>query len=376
MNDQRSNASALFARPISRRSLLKLGAGAASLTAGLSLFPEASFAANKIEKQLNVMGWSEYISPKNIKAWEKMTGARFVFDAYSSNDEMLSKLELAGGHSGYDLGMNTDFMIRLLINKKLIQKIDKKRIPNLANVDPNFLGRPFDPHNDYTVPKTWGSEGFIYDKSKIKRKMVSWGDFIEAAKNEASGKVALLDDPLSIAPLFWKDDVSWNTKDTKEINRVAKEVNDLAPHIRTFNTYPAQDIASGAVILAQNWNGYARLAMQSAKNPNLEFVFPEPKSELWLDSYHMPTGGKHPNAAYSWLEFILDPKRAAKEIEYTGYVSPVIGAKKYLPADIANDPLIFPSEAVVKRGERTVRNETYAQRISIFTQFKAAAAVA
>lgn len=304
-----------------------------------------------------------------------MTGSRFVFDAYSSNDEMLSKLELAAGHSGYDLGMNTDFMIRLLINKKLIQKIDKSRIPHLSNVDPNFLGRPFDPHNDYTVPKTWGSEGFLYDKSKIKRKMVSWGDFIEAAKNEASGKVALLDDPLSIAPLFWKDDVSWNTKDTAEINRVANEVNDLAPHIRTFNTYPAQDIASGAVILAQNWNGYARLAMKSAKNPNLAFVFPEPKSELWLDSYHMPVGGKHPNAAYSWLEFILDPMRAAKEIEYTGYVSPVLGAKKYLSPDIANDPLIFPSEAVVKRGERTVRNETYAQRINIFTQFKAAAAV-
>lgn len=363
------------ARGISRRRVLQLGTGLGSavlFTASPGILRRSS--AQEIEKELDMLGWAEYISPQNISLWEEQTGAKFVFDAYSSNDEMLSKLQLASGESGYDVGMNTDFMIQLLINRELIEKIDKSQIPNLKNVDPDFLNRSFDPENQHTVPKSWGSEGFVYDKSKIQHEMRTWGDFLDAAKNEASGKVALLDDPLAIAPLFWKDDISWNTTDQAALERVAKEVEDLAPHIRTFDTYPMQSITDGSVILAQNWNGYVRLAMQSAKNPNLVFVYPEPRSELWLDSYHMPTGGQHPNTAYSWLNFILDPQRAAEEISYTGYASPVLGVEEFLPADVANDPLVFPSREVVARGERTERNETYDQRIEIFTKFKAAAA--
>lgn len=386
MVDKQKNATSWITQSVSRRRVLKLGAGtsAAALMTALSGFPELANAAEssaagcqagKIEPVLNMLGWADYISPKNIKAWEKMTGSKLDFDTFQSNDAMFSVLSLSRGHSKYDVGMNTDFMIRLLITKKIINKLCKSRIPNLAHVDPRFLGLSFDPHNNYTVPKTWGSEGFIYDKSKITRKMETWGDFVEAMKNEASGKVALLNDPLAIAPLFWKEDVSWNTTNKAELKRVSKEVLSLAPHIRTFNTYPGQEISSGAVILAQNWNGYARLTMESAKNPNLTFVFPKPKSELWLDNYHMPIGGQHPNAGYSWLNYILDPKRAALEIIYTGYASPILGVHKYLPADVANSSLIFPSAEVVKRGERTQRNETYAERIKIFNEYKAAAAV-
>ncbi len=184
----------------------------------------------------------------------------------------------------------------------------------------------------------------------------------------------MLDDPLAIAPFLWKDDNSWNTTDEALLNRAAKESEELAPHIRTFNTYPMQDVSNGTVKLAQNWNGYSRLMIQSAKNPNLKFSYLGPRTELWLDSYHMPTGGSHLNAAYDWLNFILDPKRAAEEIKYTGYAHPVLGVKDYLSSEVASDPLIFPSREVVARGELTQRNESYDHRLAIFTKFKVAAA--
>ena len=50
-----------------------------------------------------------------------------------------------------------------------------------------------------------------------------------------------------------------------------------------------------------NENGNAKQAIDSSKNPNLVFVYPEPKSELWLDSYHIPTGAKSIKAAHSWI---------------------------------------------------------------------------
>ncbi len=358
----------------SRRSLLRGAAGLTSAAAATRILGHPRRARAEVESVLSMMGWADYISPDNIAKWEDMTGAALIYDSYASNDEMYSKLQLSAGNSGYDLGMNTDFMMRLLIEGGYIQKIDKSLIPNMTNIRPEFASPAFDPGNEYTVPKSWGSEGFIYDKSAIPGEMKTWGDFLRAARNEASGRVSLLDDPLAIAPIFWSEGISWNTTDQAALDHAEVEVANLGPHVRTFNSYPVQDVATGTVLLAQIWNGNARQAIDSSGNGNLVFVYPGPISEAWFDSYHMPVGGEHPEAAHSWMNFVLDSQVAADETAYTGFLSPVIGIEAYLPEDVAVDPLIFPPADAMQRGEQTLRNETYDQRIAILTKFKAAAA--
>ena len=101
--------------PRSRRQFIKNSATFVSAAAGVLAFGRGA-AANDVESILTLMGWAEYISPNNIARWEDMTGSTLIYDAYASNDEMYSKLQLSGGNSGYDLGMNTDFMMPLLIN--------------------------------------------------------------------------------------------------------------------------------------------------------------------------------------------------------------------------------------------------------------------
>jgi len=347
--------------------------GAAS--AALALGATGRFGPARAEDgQLSMMGWADYIAPENIKAWEEANAAKLVYDNYASNDEMYSKLQLAQGNSGYDLGMNTDFMIKLLIDKGLIQKLDKSMIPNIGNIRPDFAGPDFDPDNAYTVPKSTGSQGFIYDKSVVTRPMATWADFLEAVQNEASGQVSLLDDPLAIAPLFWSKGLSWNTTDEAALKDAETRVEALAKHIKAFNSYPVQDVASGSVVLAQCWNGNAKQAIDAAKNDNLVFVYPGPISELWLDSYHIPAGAKNLKGAHSWINYVLDPVVAAREITYTGFLSPVTGSEKNLEPAVASSDLIFPPADAIKRGERTQRNETYDRRIAILTKFKAAAA--
>lgn len=360
--------------PMTRRGVLRATAGLAAGVSAAGLMTRRSYAAD-VEDQLSMMGWADYISPENISIWEEMHDSRLIYDSYASNDEMYSKLQLSAGNSGYDLGMNTDFMIELLISGGLIQKLDKSLIPNIGNIRPEIAHPAFDPENAYTVPKSWGSQGFIYDKSVITREMKSWGDFLEAIRNEASGRVSLLDDPLAIAPLFWSKGESWNTTNEAMLKDVEAEVETLGKHIKLFNSYPVQDVASGTVILAQCWNGNAKQAIDSSGNTNLVFVYPEPKTEAWLDSYHLPVGGQHPKAAHAWINFVLDPEVAAREITYTGFLSPVTGSEAHLTPEVANDPLIFPPKEAIALGERTLRNETYERRIAILTKFKAAAAL-
>ena len=142
-----------------------------------------------MEGQLSMMGWADYISPDNIAAWEQANSSKLVYDNYASNDEMYSKLQLAQGNSGYDLGMNTDFMIKLLIDQKLIQKIDQSLVPNIDKIRPDIIHPDFDPENAYTVPKSTGSEGFIYDKSIITRPMKSWGDFSRQSRTRRAARL-------------------------------------------------------------------------------------------------------------------------------------------------------------------------------------------
>ncbi|MEX2200150.1 MAG: spermidine/putrescine ABC transporter substrate-binding protein [Dongiaceae bacterium] len=357
--------------PFTRRSLLR---GAAVMGAAAALPGLRHAQAQETEGVLNMMGWADYINPDNIVKWEELTGSTMIYDSYASNDEMYSKLQLAGGNSGYDLGMNTDFMMRLLIEGGYIEKIDHSQIPNIANIRPEFASPAFDPGNEYTVPKSWGSQGFIYDKSAVSGPMTSWTDFLRAMREEASGQVAVLDDALAVAPFFWSRGESWNSTDETLIAEVEKDVAEYGKHVRTFNSYAVQDVATGTVVLAQIWNGNAKQAIESSGNENLVFVYPEPKSEAWFDSYHMPIGGEHPNAAHSWMNFVLDSQVAADETAYTGFLSPVSGIEEFLPAGVADNPLIFPPADAMGRGEQTLRNETYDRRVGILNMYKAAAA--
>lgn len=342
--------------------------------AAFTCFGSRAVAQEGVEPTLTMMGWADYINPDVVSSWEEKAGSIVIYDSYAGNEEMYSKLLLAQGNSGYDVGMNTDHIIRTLVGQNLIQELDRSLIPNFANIDEVYLDREFDPGNVYTIPKSSGSQGFVYDKSVIKRPMETWIDFLDAIYNEASGQVSLLDDPLALAPLFWSRSTSWNTTDEAVFKEVENQAVDIAPHIRMFNSYPVQEIATGSVALAQCWNGNARQALDAAQNDNLAFVYPGPISELWLDSYHMPTGAVNIRAAHSWLDYVLNPEIAAREIEYTGYLSPVAGVKEFLDPSLANDPLIFPPEEVLARTEQTVRNETYNRRVELLTRMKAAAA--
>ncbi|MBC3734951.1 spermidine/putrescine ABC transporter substrate-binding protein, partial [Bacillus pumilus] len=77
----------------------------------------------------------------------------------------------------------------------LLSKLNLDLIPNIEYMDPAYLGRAWDPTNDYSICKAWGTTGFVYDKTVITRELTTWADFLDAAQNEASGKTSVLDDP-------------------------------------------------------------------------------------------------------------------------------------------------------------------------------------
>ena len=242
------SAARIIDSELTRRGFLA-ASGAAGLAAVLAACsPAGSKAApaatgGKLENQLSMYSWGDYDAPDVLKAYTKTLGPTIKMSSFGSNEEMIAKLVAAKGTSGYDIVVPTGVFIPQMVENKLLQKFNKDLIPNIKYMDPAFLGRQWDPDNEYSICKAWGTTGFVYDKSVITRELKTWNDFLDAAQNEASGKTSMLDDPAELTGVyFWANGIDWNTTDKKQLD-AAEEflVNKLAKHVSAFNSYPGSD---------------------------------------------------------------------------------------------------------------------------------------
>src|SRR5919197_2033031 len=115
----------------------------------------------ELESEMFLFNWSDYFSPDNKKAFQEQFNVAITEDTYPSNEELLAKLQ-AGGKGQYDVAVPTQEFVVTLANGGFLQKLDKGRLPNLQYINPMFKGTPFDPNDEYLIPKDWGTTGIIY----------------------------------------------------------------------------------------------------------------------------------------------------------------------------------------------------------------------
>ncbi len=373
------------AQRISRR--LFMGGAAGAAVAGSTLLSACgddtatdttAAPAGEIESELNMFTWGEYNSPKVIKTFEGDNGLKFTLDSYNSNEQLIAKLSAAKGTSGYDIIVPTGPFIPALVENELIQELDLSRIKNFDNLEEEYKDQPWDPGNKYSVCKDWGTTGYAYDTTKINKEMTTWQDFIDVAMNEASGNVSILDSPDNAVGLWlWANDINWMTEDTAELDQCEEFlVNELAPHVKAFVSYPGGgDMQNGNFALVHAWNGDARQGILGADSPDQwKWVFPGPRTEIWMDTYAIPVGAPHPNAAYAWMDYLLQPEVSLKELEYIGYHT---GVKDIQPlaedAGVERLDIVFFTPEQVAIMESGELNSAQDRRVEIYNKFKSAA---
>lgn len=327
------------------------GDSAADTTGGgqtSELLSQFSNVVNKSSGALAMFTWGEYNDPEIIGALaEADLGVTMKVDYYPSNEELITKLSAANGNSGFDIVVPTGPYIPQMIEKGLLQKLDKAQLPNITNIDPQYLGRDWDPSNDYNVPKDWGSTGFIYDSTKVDRELTSWADFLDACMNEFSGRCSVLDSSNNVAgAYFWANGIDWTTEKTEDLDACeAFIVDELAPHLKGFDSYPSTAIAQGTYDCSMVWNGdaratYSRLVDAGLNPEDWKWVLGAPETELWMDNYCIPTGAPNPEAAHAWINWLLTPEVSIQDLSYHGYHSGMKMIDKLI-AELAPD-LTYP----------------------------------
>ena len=357
------------AATINRRRFLALTGGAAAVAA-----LAACGGSSSKSKNLNMFTWAEYDDPDLLKSWGNIS-----LTIFNSNEEAIQKLVQGGGSSGFDMVVPTGVYIPQLAKAGMLEELDKTKLPNFSNLDPNYANQAWDPDNKYSVCKNWGTTGWIYDKSVVTTEIKTWADFIKVAQTEASGKTSVLDTAPNLAGIyFWANGISWITEKQEDLDACAKfMVDEFAQHIKAFDSYPGVNLTSGSYALSQVWNGDARqglIGVKEAGDDIERYVWGigAPETELWMDNWCVLKGAKNRDSAYDFINFILDPANSVTDLNFHGYNTGIKGVDA-LAADIDFKDMVFFTDeqvAMMKSGDVNSAQETL---VKIYSDVKAKA---
>ncbi|MCU1393652.1 MAG: spermidine/putrescine transporter substrate-binding protein [Ilumatobacteraceae bacterium] len=343
-----------------------------------------SEVVNKSSGTLAMYTWGDYNDPSIVGDLAQTDlGITMKVDYYTSNEDLITKLSTANGSSGFDVVVPTGPYIPQMIQKGLLEKFDKDKLPNLVNVDPLYLGQDWDKGNDYSVCKDWGSTGWMWDSTKVKADIKTWNDFITAATGEASGNVSVLDTGANVLGMYcWANGLDWNTTSSTDLDAAEKFLVDtFASHIKAFDSYPSTKIAEGAYTLSMAWNGdarqaYSRISDAGGNPDDWKWALGTPNTELWMDNYCIAAGSPNPDAAHAWINWLLTPEISIKDLQYHGYNSGMKGMEALiakLAPDLKLGNMIFFSDDQVKT-MRTQKITSAQDRIAdIYNKIKAKA---
>ncbi|MEZ4432427.1 MAG: spermidine/putrescine ABC transporter substrate-binding protein, partial [bacterium] len=281
-------------------------AGGAPSTGTQAAGAEAAKADDKLEGELHIYNWSDYIAEDTVKNFEKEFGVKVTYDTYESNEELIAKLQAGGG--GYDLVVPSGYAVMVLSQLGLMQKLDRSKIKNLGNISPIFRGASFDPQNEYTVPWQWGTTGIAYRKDLVTSPPDSWAVFHDA---QYKGKMTQMDDMRDVIGCWLKyRGKSLNSTDPAELATAKTDAITAKALLKSYLSAPVKaQLIAGDVWIAQLWNGDT--AQAKAENDQIAYVMPKEGGAIWADSMVIPKNAPHPKAAHAFLDYILRPEVGA-----------------------------------------------------------------
>jgi len=265
--------------------------------------------------ELNLYAWSEYIPQALLDGFTRDTGIKVNYDTYSSNEELMAKLQ--AGASGYDIIIPSDYTVVILAKQNLLEKLDMAQLPNFKNIDDRFKNLEYDPGNQYTVPYQWGTTCLVVDTSKVTRPITKWADLWDSEFNQ---RVVLLDDEREVLGMVLMTlGYDRNSTDPGQLDQAKAKLLELMPNVRLFDSdSPKTALLAGEVWLGQVWNGEAAIAQ--GENSNIDYIFPEEGCGIWYDNLAIPKGALHKDAAEYYINFVLDPQQSiliTKEFPYS-----------------------------------------------------------
>lgn len=301
---------------------------------------------SKLSKELNFFNWTEYMPQEILTMFEQEYGVRINYDMYSSNEELLAKLQAGGAN--YDLIVPTDYMVKIMADQGMLEVLDHDNIPNMKYLDPQHMNLPFDPGNVFTVPYMWGTTALVYNTKYVQEPVDSW---LVLWDPKYKGRVILNDDVRGVVGLgLHALGYSLNDTDPDHLEQAKQKLIELMPNVKAFDSdSPKTKLLAEEVWIGQVWNGEAALLMQ--ESDNFKYVIPKEGASIWMDNMAIPKGAKNKYTAEVFINFLLRPEVSKLLGEEFPYGLPNKAAIELLPEELRNNSAAYPPSEWISRTE-------------------------
>lgn len=315
---------------------------------------ESEPAAPSTGVTLNVYNWGEYMDLEDMevnKAFEHMTGIKVNYQTYDNNESMYTLLK--AGAADYDVVCPSDYMVGKMISEGMLAKLNFDNIPNYKYIDEQYKNLEYDPNNEYSVPYTWGTVGIFYNTKYVDKADLEQGWDILWNK-KYSGKIYMFDnqrDAFGIA--LKKLGYSMNTTNEDEWQRAYEELAKQKPLLQGYFMDPVFDKMIGEEgWLAPYYAGDGSIMIYGEDgNPDIDFFVPKQGTNLFVDAMCVMENSKHKTEAEQYINFLCRTEIAKANAEYLGYSTPHTEARKQLDPEVADNPVFYPDDSILKNTE-------------------------
>jgi spermidine/putrescine transport system substrate-binding protein len=269
-----------------------------------------------------------------------------------------SERQLAGGAGiGADVAVLTGWMVERLVSLGYVQELDRRAVPNAANLVDTLAHPDYDPNRMFSLPWTSGMAGIAYDPVKTDREVTSVRDLFDPA---FAGHVSVLSemrDTLGLVMLGQGHDPATGTVDDAraavdqllEAKGRGQFVAPSGPPGARGQRY-TEGLVRGTTWIAIAWSG--DIAAIREQNPNLRFVVPGEGAMLTTDNMVIPLGAENVSNAHAWMDWVYQPTVSAGIHAATHLIPPVAGtadSMRALDPGLTVNPLVFPTVDVQQR---------------------------
>jgi len=288
---------------------------------------------------LRLLTWGSYAPDELVKKFEEKYPDISVEVTFSNNEEMIAKLRATGG-AGFDLAQPSHDRIYAVQQEYNIYKpLDLSKINTDAMQEKLLDGVKANTTIDgevYAVPHQWGTSGLMANKT-MAPDIAAWGDLCDP---QYKGKTSMrLTRTILLGTAFDMGEDPFAAyadldKYQEILDKVSEKLIACKDNLKAY-WKGGDDLSammlSGEIVASETWDSTAYKLY--GENQDIVFVPPKTGALAWIDTFAIPRKGEADDAAYKWINFVLEPENVSIMSASTGAIAAVEGGKDLLPED-------------------------------------------